>query len=331
MMTMNGTNFLRLRQIVEEMTPHGATLKALGPFAPPCLAVPYAHMRAMVQYTFERVWAEFVAGDTELQRKVDTAALAPLIVAVKNLPEVTEMWRDAPPQWRVSPLRPTVYISPDADLHIIIPTGYIPTGAGGLSGEPSATNIGSGNWLKGFRARILAASTQVYENEDAIFGRSIHPSDEFSISDLGSGIATGAFLGWWLGGPVGAIAGGLAGGVLAAAYDILAAKLIGSAAPSLFDTMKLLVDSFEQEYRPATIQQRRALDRAIKAAGGDPALFIGAMTTINPALENTLPAGEGSGTGEFSYAAGMQINAHSLWPFLGLLFTGIGAGVALGD
>jgi len=338
-MAKRATHFYRLRSVVDDLAPLGKALSLLGPLAPPCLAVPYVHMRLMVIEAFEQAWAEFTMDDTEEQLQADTFSLAPIIAAVANLPDLTDMWRNAPDQWRTSPIIPGRLIPVLEPLHV---EGRGVGRIRGLRGpddlDDPARNAKAKRDLSDIRARMFGANQAMFIGEQQMLTRGIATQgEEISWGEAAwstGKVVTGAVVGWFLGGPWGAVTGAVWAishniPPVRSNFDEVKRKLLQQM--TINEPVDTMIATFEDEYRPATIQQRKALIRAVRAAAGDPNAFVAIMKQIQPSLETMAPLGDPGEVVPFTYGMGMAPESRPVWPFLLMFFGGTTIGVVAGD
>lgn len=295
-----GVLFVRVRDVMDELCAQGKALRMLGPIAPPCLAVPYNAMRKIVYDAAVALYDDFMADVPEAAREEQARNLDPFIAAVADMPVITQQWDDGPKQWRRTPGHDGIVV-PGAPVVVdLLP----PRGMGQVDLPFFIQRHHGGPPEKWSWPLLRAAGWKIQEVGSAVYVNGVRYSygGGFTFKDIAGRVVTAAAVGVMVAplAGVGLVAGAIGGAAvlvigetlgLGSMAHVLAAALaadIGPSAVIVADTLQ----AFETVYRPATIQQWRALDRCAKAAGGDPAKLVAAMRVVDPEKEDSKIPGE---------------------------------------
>jgi hypothetical protein len=286
-----GALLVRLRVIAEQVRAQGRALVALGPLAPPCLALPYAEMREFLFGATNQLIGEIVTKGTAEQKaeflrrggiteQPDGTYVVPW---VSDIPELQTYWKDAPSQWQ-GPPSVEAEIPPAGGLGYVM-TSYPPPGGLRPEGVAAAPVVApaAGDWIAFGPKRTVMYQIKV-------------AWEQFKLGVVERG-GWKPFVKTWLARSANyALWGWILWDIGSSIYESIWGEPPGDV------TQQRVVDTitwYEEQYIPETSQQYKAMAKIVQTAGVNPAALQALMLAVNPYTSET-PIGPvpDSGDGE---------------------------------
>jgi hypothetical protein len=296
-----GALITRLAQAGVTLQAHGRALKELGPLAPQCLARPYNRYRQKVLEAAAQV-TNAIKADLGAGYEQFSGRAVNLFHIFANIPELTQEWVDAPPQWREEAFEegppsggsgsapeplPGMgrvglgIIEAPASWDSWLPPEPIPARFAPAVRNPRvpASAWTKGPWYKppvGSTSPVVRAVEQVARQP--FWRRALSGTLKWASEKV-----------FWVYVAYEATTELLIPGAQML-YQSLWGEPASDAGRSLGAAVDELLVQFEDDYLVRTAQQWQAVIKAARMSNGDPAIMKALMLGMNPWLENPLPA-----------------------------------------
>lgn len=269
-----GALMVRLRVIAGQMKSQGMALAALGPLAPPCLAMPYAEMREFLFSATNDLIGEMVTKGTAEQKAdflqrggiTETDDGKFIVPWVSDLPELQTYWKDAPSQWQ-GPPSVTAEIPPAGGLGYVM-TAYPPPGGlrpEGTVAAPVVPPTGA-DWVRfGPKRTMMYRIKTAWESFKAgVVERGGWKPFAKEWLRRSASYALWGWILWDLGSSV---------------YESIWGERPGDVVQQrAIDT----VTWYEEQYLPETSQQFKAMSKIVQATGMNPSAMLALMIVVDP-------------------------------------------------
>lgn len=306
--------------LAEQLRPIGHMLKAMGPLAPPCIAMPYAAMRENLIDSAGAILDEIRSkGSAEqwaaFERTLATGKIFPkpegqsggLVESFRSLAELKVFWSTAPAKWWGMTTAPTSQGGLKGFDDVLnlprlppAPSASLPGVAFTRAAEVTALTEANTIWRSPFWRAVRSGGS--------FFGRAASALFVVQMAWKGAGGIGDYFIG-----------------------------VVRSQNPSagIIAQVDATIRAFNFEFVPKVVQQLTAATRAIKSAGVNPAALLPALLAVDPWSEKPAASFEaaiaaGADGDVVNIGDATKFHRSHPWLALGVFVGGTFADLALG-